>query len=313
MNRYDDPLLRLELDEQVEDRGLHGDVECGGRLVAHDELGIARESARDRDALLETARQLHGLLREGSLRQAYPRKICMPPLGRRRRHTRELAQRAEQDPAHRVASVECGIRVLEDDLKRPQARGERFVKLGQHAAVQLAVPLVGSTIPSSARASVVFPLPDSPTSPSVSPGQTLRDAGERMHLVSLLLEDLARSLNRRAALRAVDAGQVDVPASGAEARGRGRGTSTGSRARSPTGISGGSSARQRSSASAQRSANTQPGSSAPRREEARDSVQSAMVLAHATARDAAEQPDGVRVARILEDRLDRPSSTRRPA
>ena len=40
-------------------------------------------------------------------------------------------------------------------------------------------------------------------------------------------------------------------------------------------------------------------------EKAGDGVQSAMVLAHATARDAAKQPDGVRVARILEDRLDR--------
>ena len=39
-------------------------------------------------------------------------------------------------------------------------------------------------------------------------------------------------------------------------------------------------------------------------EKAGDRVQSAMVLADATARDAAKQPDGVRVARILEDRLD---------
>ena len=45
---------------------------------------------------------------------------------------------------------------------------------------------------------------------------------------------------------------------------------------------------------------------AERRQEARDRVEPAAVLAHAAARDAAEQPDRVRVARVVEDRLDRP-------
>src|SRR5438876_477558 len=42
------------------------------------------------------------------------------------------------------------------------------------------------------------------------------------------------------------------------------------------------------------------------REKARDCVEPAVVLPHAAARYAAEQRDGVRVARILEDRLDGP-------
>jgi len=46
-------LLGLQLDEEVEDRSLHGDVERRGRLVAHDELGISGERASDRDALLQ--------------------------------------------------------------------------------------------------------------------------------------------------------------------------------------------------------------------------------------------------------------------
>ena len=44
--------LRLQLDEQVEDRGLHRDVERRGRLVADDEARLAGERAGDRDALL---------------------------------------------------------------------------------------------------------------------------------------------------------------------------------------------------------------------------------------------------------------------
>ena len=53
-----DPLLRLQLDEQVQDRRLHRDVERRGRLVADDELWIAGERARDREPLLEPAREL---------------------------------------------------------------------------------------------------------------------------------------------------------------------------------------------------------------------------------------------------------------
>ena len=48
-----DLLLRLQLDEEVEDRRLDGDVERGGRLVADDELRVARERTRDRDSLLQ--------------------------------------------------------------------------------------------------------------------------------------------------------------------------------------------------------------------------------------------------------------------
>ena len=40
-------------------------------------------------------------------------------------------------------------------------------------------------------------------------------------------------------------------------------------------------------------------------EEARNRVQPAVVLANASTRDAAQQADGVRMARVLEDRLDR--------
>ena len=77
--------------------------------------------------------------------------------------------------------------------------------------------------------------------------------------------------------------------------------------------SGGSSVRHRSSASAQRSAKTQPGSPAETREEARDRVEPAVILADAAARDAPKESDRVRVTRILEDVSTGPSSTSLPA
>ena len=81
---------------------------------------------------------------------------------------------------------------------------------------------------------------------------------------------------------------------------------TGAVARCRARSSAGSSVRQRSSASAQRSAKTQPGIvGAEARQEARDRVEPAVVLADAAARDAAQEADRVRVARILEHRLDR--------
>ena len=77
-------LLGLELDEQIEDRGLHGYVERRCRLVADDEPRIAGERARDGDALLEPARQLHRLLRQRAFGESYPRdrapaSAALPP------------------------------------------------------------------------------------------------------------------------------------------------------------------------------------------------------------------------------------------
>ena len=55
----------------------------------------------------------------------------------------------------------------------------------ERAPVELTAPDVGSTMPSSVRASVVLPLPDSPTRPSVSPGQIgRRDACQRVDLLA---------------------------------------------------------------------------------------------------------------------------------
>ena len=64
-----DALVALELDEQVEDRRLHRDVERRGRLVADDDPRLAGERARDRDPLLEAARELRRAHRQVALGQ----------------------------------------------------------------------------------------------------------------------------------------------------------------------------------------------------------------------------------------------------
>ena len=86
MKRYETRSLGLQLDEQVEDRRLHRDVERRGRLVADDELRVARERAGDRDALLEAAGELA------------PASALSVPLGEPHR-ARQLAHRASRRPS----------------------------------------------------------------------------------------------------------------------------------------------------------------------------------------------------------------------
>ena len=66
-----DLLLCLEFDEQVEDRSLHRHIQRRRRLVANDELRVAREGAGDREPLLEASRQLPRTLAHVSLGEAH--------------------------------------------------------------------------------------------------------------------------------------------------------------------------------------------------------------------------------------------------
>ena len=213
----------------------------------------------------------------------------------------------QQDALHRVAAVERRVRVLEDDLERAQvlaSSASGSVAASCRAVERSTAPVVGGTIPSSARASVVLPLPDSPTSPSVSPGQiAARDADERVDVVPLLLEDLAEvvELQQRLGRCGRSPGARDPRPPRAAASAPARGSGSGSCGPAPMLVrSAGSSVRQRSSASAQRSAKTQPGSSAPTLGRKPGIVSSRpVILAHAAARNAAQEADGVRVPRVL--------------
>ena len=73
--------------------------------------------------------------------------------------------------AHRVARIERGERILEDVLDllpQPPAFAELMAAMSRPS--KRTVPAVGSMSCCSVRPMVDLPLPDSPTSASVSPG-----------------------------------------------------------------------------------------------------------------------------------------------
>jgi hypothetical protein len=50
--------LTLQLEEQVQNLRLNREVECGDRLIAHDEPRLGKQCARDGDALTLATREL---------------------------------------------------------------------------------------------------------------------------------------------------------------------------------------------------------------------------------------------------------------
>jgi hypothetical protein len=109
--------LPLEIAEQVDDLRLDRDVERRDRLVAHHELGVGRQRARNPNALALPAREFVRVSRRMVARQPHqPHELphARPPL------------RPPADPVHlerllenfpnRHPRIERGERVLEDDL-----------------------------------------------------------------------------------------------------------------------------------------------------------------------------------------------------
>ena len=85
-------------------------------------------------------------------------------------------QRLGDGLAHGHARIERGERVLEDDLDvAPHAPHLRAAQCGQLDAVELDRPDVGLTSWRMARPVVDFPQPDSPTRPSVSPSEMVKE------------------------------------------------------------------------------------------------------------------------------------------
>ena len=69
ISRIDVPNALLQVDEQLEDLRLDGDVERGGRLVGDDERGVHHERHRDHDALAHAAGELVRVLAGALLRR----------------------------------------------------------------------------------------------------------------------------------------------------------------------------------------------------------------------------------------------------
>ena len=119
-----EPLLKV--DHQVQDLRLHRDVERRCRLVADDELGIARQRTGNGDALPLAARELVRELRTIGLGQAdLLQQVGHPPtqlLAFRQQPVN--ANRLGNDVAHAPPRIEAGVRVLVDHLHAPpQALG----------------------------------------------------------------------------------------------------------------------------------------------------------------------------------------------
>ncbi len=71
--------LPLQVGQQIEDLGLHGDVEAGGGLVGHDQPGSAGQGDGDHHPLAHTARQLEW----DTNGRALPARECPPTGGAR--------------------------------------------------------------------------------------------------------------------------------------------------------------------------------------------------------------------------------------
>jgi hypothetical protein len=185
------PQLGLELVDELQDLRLDRHVERGGRLVGDQQLGVARERHGDHHALPHPAGKLvrvlvHALVRDGDAHQLQhldgpgaPLLLVEPLVQPQRLH--DLV-------AHGEHGVQRGHRLLEDhgdvvaaDLPHPLLRRERQVF---HLAVRSRKRMrdSGWIFPGGSGISLItesevtdFPLPDSPTIPSVSPGFTWND------------------------------------------------------------------------------------------------------------------------------------------
>ena len=304
--------LRLQLDEEVQDRRLHRDVERRGRLVAEDDARVAREGTRDGDALFQPARELRRLRAQERLVEAHRLdELARPLVPVVAVQAEKLVERAADDSPHRVAPVERSIGVLKDDLKRAHllrrpllhAAGERFaVELERRALVGRREaeqdPRQGGL--AAAR------LADQAEHFAGAHGE--RNVDKCVDVLALLFERLRPVLDLEEWIavrrprgsrepRRGDAWQLVRPVVEVAA------------ARAPVAereeirfllaadLLGESAARFEDAA---RQAGTEPG------EEPRDRVQRGLVLPQAAARDAAEKADRVGVPRVTEDLLGGP-------
>jgi hypothetical protein len=303
-----DALLRLQLDEQVEDRGLHRDVERRGRLVAEDDARVAGEGARDRDALLQATGQLSRLRAHERLVEAHGfRELDGALVPVPASQAEKLLQRTADDTAHGVAAVERSVRVLEDDLERAHLLGAPLLDLAREP---VAVHLENRAFVGSGKAEkdaregrlAASRLADEPE--HLARADDERDVHESLHVLAFLLEGLGavgdleeglpvRGLHRREP-RGRDARElvspvVEVTAACAAVAER---IEVGLLLTAD--LFGETATRLEDAAG-------QVGAEAG--EEPGNRVQRRLVLAHAAARDAAEEADGVRVPRVAEDLL----------
>ena len=162
---------RASVDEQVRDLRLRRRVERGERLVEHDHRRVGGERARDRDALpLAAARTRAGSARRrppgGRPARAAPRPAA-PRCARGTRPSTSSASASCAPTCRRGLSDENGFWKTicsRAELARPRA-ARRAARTSRPS--KRTVPRPARPCPTAARASVDFPQPDSPTSPTI--------------------------------------------------------------------------------------------------------------------------------------------------
>ncbi len=172
MNNARQLQLRTQVVQQVEHLALHRNVESADRFVGHQHGGLHGQRAGDGDTLALAARELAWVhvpvaLAGGRRCQAAGQASLVGVLA----PEDALGSFGDARP-DRHPRVERRVRVLEDHLHGTRAAA--CVPGGPAAQISMPVidtrPEVGRVRRSSMRATVVFPLPLSPTMPSVSPG-----------------------------------------------------------------------------------------------------------------------------------------------
>src|SRR6266481_1349814 len=112
-----DPVFPAELLHQIQYLGLNGHVQCGGRLVGNDQLGVAAQRHGYHHPLEHTAAELMGELLEPALRVRYPDLLETTnglPAGLRLAHGKVEFKRFGKLALDRENRVEGGHRLLID-------------------------------------------------------------------------------------------------------------------------------------------------------------------------------------------------------
>ena len=179
MKRHEKPMLCCRSREQVEDRRLHRDVERRHGLVGDQERRRDRQRPGEADPLALAA----GELVRVAVAQLAAQADLVEELGRRARRASRPPRDAGAAAAARRRSAPHVMRGLSDEYgswktmctSRRSGRISRRERCVTSTPRIRIVPSVGSTQAQrcSCRPSTC-PLPDSPTSPSISPGPMRR-------------------------------------------------------------------------------------------------------------------------------------------
>ncbi len=162
----------LQIHQQVDDLRLHRDVERGHRLVADDQLRLDRQ-ARARCRCAGAGRRR---TRADSAAHGRARPTVSQQLADARVDPRRVGRPCRRSGSARIApTVICGFSDEYGSWKiiciaRRRSRKARASSAPRSSPSNSTWPALGSIRRSSRRPSVDLPQPDSPTTPSVSPG-----------------------------------------------------------------------------------------------------------------------------------------------